>query len=142
MAEETTAGKIIPYRICEHIKDDGARCGGAVVRGECFCRFHVRVTDHQLSPGEPGYTLPVLETEQSIQIALQQMMAALLSGKLSERKAAVMLSGIKAAAALVRQAQASTPKQDLLKEIALELNARMPVQPAAASFVEDDWKQA
>ena len=111
------------YKICEHIKDDGVRCGGPALRGQPFCRFHVRLTEPGVSPGEDGYTLPLLETAQSVQIALQQMMTALLSGKLSERKAAVMLSGIKAAAALIKQAQANTPKQDLLNEIASELHS-------------------
>ena len=131
----------LPYKTCEHIKDDGVRCGGPALRGQPFCRFHVRLTEPGASPGEDGYTLPLLETEQSVQIALQQMMSALLSGKLSERKAAVMLSGIKAAAALIRQAQSNTPKQDLLNEIASELCTRVPVRPAVGDPAKNDWRR-
>ena len=121
------ASSTTPYKICEHIMDNGVRCGGAALRGQPFCRFPVRLTEPGVSPGEDGYQLPLLETEQSVQIALQQMMTALLSGKLSERKAGVMLSGIKTAAALIKQAQASSPKQDLLHEIASELHTRIPM---------------
>jgi hypothetical protein len=126
--ETSSTANNIPYKICEHVKDNGIRCGSPAVSGERHCHFHRRTSDAISSPGDPGYTLPVLETEQSVQIALQQMMAALLSGKLSERKAGVMLAGIKTAAALIRQAQAHTPKQDLLNEIADELRARLPVR--------------
>ena len=131
-----------PYKICQHIKDDGVRCGGSALRGQPFCRFHVRLTEPGAAPGEDGYALPLLETAQSVQIALQQMMSALLSGKLSERKAAVMLSGIKAAAALIKQAQLNTPKQDLLNEIASELRMRMPVRPATAPEPHDLAQEA
>ncbi len=97
-------------RICEHIKDDGFRCKAPAIHGEIYCRFHVRVRTH-VSPEDALYELPVLETEQSVQIALQHMMGALLRGKLSERKAAVMLSSIKTAANLLRQANQKSSKK-------------------------------
>ncbi len=125
-AAVSDANSNLPYKICEQIKDDGIQCGAPALRGQPFCRFHIRLTEPGASPGEPGYVLPVLETEQSVQIALQQMISAVLSGKLSERKAAIMLAGIKAAAALIKQVQANTPKQDLLREIASELSTRIP----------------
>lgn len=141
MREEMRASENVPYKICGHIKDDGVRCGGSAMRGEPYCRFHVRLTEPGVSPGEPGYVLPVLETERSVQIALQQMMSALLSGKLSERKAAVMLSGIKAAAALIRQAEANAPKQDLLNDGASELGTRLPVRSVPGPAIENERKK-
>jgi len=122
---ESTSNKAC--RICEHIKDNGIRCGSPALAGERLCHFHIRIYDVQTSPEDPNYNLPVLETEQSVQIALQQMMRGLLSGKLSEKKSKVMLSGIKAAAALIRQAKNNVPREDLLNEIASELRARMPI---------------
>jgi hypothetical protein len=113
-------------RICEHIKDDGVRCGGPALSGEIYCRFHVQVRTH-VSPEDSLYELPVLETEKSVQIALQHMTRALLAGKLSERKAAVMMSAIKTAAALIRQTNANAPKEALLNEIAAELRGRLAV---------------
>lgn len=116
----------LPYKLCEHIKDDGVQCGAPALSEERYCRFHIRTSD-LVTPGDPGYVMPILETEQSVQIALQQFMTAVISGKLSERRAAVMLSGIKAAAQLIRQANANTPKQDLLNEIALEIRTRLSI---------------
>ena len=117
----------LPYNTCVHVKDNGVRCGSPALSGERYCHFHFRTSDHSIAPGDPGYVMPVLETEQSVQIALQQLLTAVLSGKLSERRAAVMLSGIKAATQLIRQANANTPKQDLLSEIASELRSRLPL---------------
>jgi len=140
------------FRICEHIKDNGAQCGAPALVGERYCRFHFRVTSDSTSPGDPGYTLPLLETEQSVQIALQKTMAAVISGKLSERKAAILLSGIKAAALLIRQANMNTPKDDLMRELVGEIRERMPVrtnivtvekrEPAAAGDDSSNEHQA
>lgn len=127
-SEEKSAN--LPYPICTHIKDDGIRCGTPALKGQNYCKFHIRMHDDRASLDDPSYTLPILETEQSVQIALQQMMAGVLSGKLSERKAAIMLSGIKAAASLIRQARDNKPKGDLLREIASEITTRSLLGPA------------
>ena len=129
--------ELLPYKVCEHVKDNGVRCGSPALAGERLCHFHLRVYDVQTSPADPSYDLPILETEQSVQVALQQMMRALLTGKLSERKAAVMLAGIKAASALIRQAKDNVPREDLLNEIASELRARMPVAGKPPQSVAD-----
>ncbi len=67
------------------------------------------------------YELPILETEQSVQIALQHVTRGILSGKLSERKAKVVMSAIKTAAQLIRQANSNKSKEELLHEIAHQL---------------------
>ena len=133
MDEQATRGNL-PYKVCEQIKDDGARCGAPALSGERLCRFHIRVSGDRPTPGDPGYTLPLLETVKSVQIALQEMMRAVIDGKLSERKAAIMLSGIKSAAALIRHSDLSTPKRDLLAEIASEVYARLPKASGAAEL--------
>jgi len=107
------------WRTCEHIKDNDARCNQPALKGEIYCRFHVRVRSH-VSPEDALYELPVLETHESVQIALQHMMGALLRGKLSERKAAVMLSSIKTAANLLRQPNQKSQKKPAGSEKAVE----------------------
>jgi hypothetical protein len=111
-------------KLCEHIKDDGIRCGQPALQGDIYCRFHVRVRS-TVSLADQMYELPILETEQSVQIALQHMMRDLLSGKLSEKKAQVMMTGINTAAKLLRQQNQSTPKEALLQEIATEIRGRV-----------------
>ncbi len=93
----------LPYKTCEHIKDDGVTCGSPAKHDARFCHFHTRLHDNKVAPSDPAYDFPILETEQSIQIAIMQMMRGVLKGRITERKAAIMLSGIKAAAALLRQ---------------------------------------
>jgi len=126
MSDENFAGytEMKGCKVCEHIKDDGVRCAGAALAGEIYCRFHIRVRT-TVPPEDAAYELPVLETHQSVQIALQHMMRSLLAGKLSEKKAKVMMTGINTAAKLLRQASANAPKEALLQEIAAELRDRV-----------------
>ncbi len=114
-------------KICEHIKDNGIRCGAPALQGEIYCRFHVRVRT-TVSPVDQMYELPILETEESVQIALQHMMRGLLSGKLNEKKAQVMMTGINTAAKLLRQQNQNAPREALLNEIAAELRGRVPLR--------------
>ena len=111
------------YRVCEHIKDNGIRCGQPAVSGEVHCRLHLRART-TMSPTDAMYELPVLETDQSVQLALQQLTRAVLSGKLSERKAAVLLAAIKTAANMVRQRNDNRSRDELLNELAAELRER------------------
>ena len=106
--------------ICEHTKDDGVRCGGFALSGERFCRFHQKLQNNKIAPSDPAYDFPVLETEQSIQIAIMQMMRGVLKGRISERKAAIMLSGIKAAAGILRHSRQVKPQESAIDEIASE----------------------
>ena len=124
----------VPCKLCEQIKDNGIRCGAPALRGERYCRFHVRMHDQSVEVEDPNYDLPVLETEQSVQIALQQMMRGLLSGKLSEKKGKLMLAGIKTAAVLIRQASGGKSKEELLNEIATDIRGRIATQADAASL--------
>jgi hypothetical protein len=128
------------YKLCEHIKDNGVRCGAPALSGDIYCRFHVRVRT-TVSPADQMYELPILETEQSVQIALQHMMRGLLSGNLSEKKAKVMMTGINTAAKLLRQQNQNAPREALLEEIATEIRGRVaskrkPVQSADSDLNE------
>lgn len=121
-------------KVCDHVKDNGVVCNQPAISGERYCRFHVRVRT-TTSPEDQMYELPILETEQSVQIALQHVTRGILSGNLSERKAKVVMSAIKAAAQLIRQANSNRTKEDLLHEIAHELRGRAashkPAEPEA-----------
>jgi len=109
--------------ICEHIKDDGVQCGGFAISGDRYCRFHQKIQSDKVAPSDLAYDFPVLETEQSIQIAIMQMMRGVLKGRITERKAAIMLSGIKAAAAILRRSREVTPRENLMNELASELKS-------------------
>ena len=117
----------LPYKICEHIKDNGFRCGAPALIGDIYCRYHVKVRT-TISPEDAMYELPILETEQSVQIALQHLMRGLLSGKLSEKKAKVMMTGINTAAKLLRQQNQNAPREALLEEIATEICGRVEAE--------------
>jgi len=123
MSETAVLSTNLSCKICDHIKDNGVACTQPALTGERYCRFHLRVRT-TVSPEDQMYELPILETEQSVQIALQHVTRGILSGKLSERKAKVVMSAIKTAAQLIRQANSNKSKEDLLHEIAHELRGR------------------
>jgi hypothetical protein len=113
----------LPYELCGHVKDNGICCGSPALAGQRFCYFHFRIRRDVMSPANPIYDLPVLDNEQSLQVAIMELMRGLLNGEISERKAAVMLSAIKTAGSILRQVD--KPKEALLKEIASDLRGRL-----------------
>ena len=131
MSEETENSKPVLYKLCEHIKDNNVHCGQPALNSERYCRFHLRVRT-TVSPEDQMYELPILETEQSVQIALQHVTRGILSGRLSERKAKVVMSAIKTAAQLIRQANCNRQKEELLQEIAVELRGRRAAEAEPA----------
>jgi hypothetical protein len=121
----------LPYELCEHIKDNGVRCGSPALSGEHYCHFHSRARREVMSAANPSYNLPILDSEQSLQVAIMELMRGLLNGDLGERKAAVMLSAIKAAGSILRHNE--KPREALLQEIASELRGRLSANPPQPS---------
>src|ERR1019366_3422155 len=72
-------------RTCKHVKANGEFCGSPALRGREYCYFHLTVlgrrlrTQKHIMKGENHYLqLPTLEDANSIQMALMQVMEALL----------------------------------------------------------------
>ena len=63
--------------ICEHIKDNGRRCGTPAIRGRHFCYYHSRA--HTPSPGigARNYRPTLPETIESLQLIIRQVTEAL-----------------------------------------------------------------
>ena len=83
---------------CLHVKINGVRCGSPAMRGEPFCYFHQRIHN---GPLEDGF--PALEDANAIQIAIMQVLEALMANRLDIRKAGMLLYGLQTAAANIRR---------------------------------------
>lgn len=95
---------------CEHILDTGIRCGSPAMREHDFCYYHRRAHAKVL-PGDTAYVLPVLETEEAIQLAVTHILRSVLKGKLDRREAATLFQGIR-----IAQATLKNVKHDLINE--------------------------
>ena len=90
----------IQYLQCRHIKTNGLRCKSPVLGGTPFCYFHTRLQRPEssgLNPLMEDFKLPLLEDRSSIQLALTQILGALLSTRIDARRAGLCLYGLQIA---------------------------------------------
>ena len=100
------------FQECRHILPSGSRCHAAALRAMPYCYFHA--TPHRLAnsknrPAKEPLHFPVLEDAGAIQIAITQVVDALGSSRIDLRHAALLLSAIRVAAALIPRPSAEHP---------------------------------
>ena len=93
-------------RTCEHIKSNGEFCGSPPLRGRPYCYFHLTLAGSRLRNIKHlekfefyPLELPVLEDGNSIQLAIMQVMDALIHGRISTRISGKLLYGLQLASA-------------------------------------------
>ncbi len=91
-------------RTCEHIKSNGEFCGSPALRGRAYCYFHLTWVGRRLRTQKqvmkmecPPPELPALEDANSIQLALMQVMDALIHGRISTKISGQLLYGLQIA---------------------------------------------
>ena len=99
--ETVIPGPKIPA-ICEHIKDNGLRCGSPALRGRHFCYFHSRAHLPTGRFGHRNYRAAVPETTESLMIAAAHVMQALATGDAPPKLANSMLYGLNLSKNLLR----------------------------------------
>jgi hypothetical protein len=85
---------------CRHIKPNGAKCGSPALQDKPYCYFHTRL--HRFTAEPPigvmdNFRLPVLEDRSAIQIAIAQVLDALCSCRIDNRRAGIMLYALQIA---------------------------------------------
>lgn len=108
-------------RQCEHIKANGEFCGSPALRGRNYCYFHLTHIGRRLRT-ERAYEkfsaasaaasaadaanvpleMPPLEDANSVQIALMQVMDAILHNRLDSKRAGLLLYGLQTASSNLR----------------------------------------
>lgn len=102
-------------RICEHIKDDGVRCGSPALRGHQLCFFHDREYRRHRIPANAGCKIvPVLKNERDIRIATTNVLRALRDGLLAPADLKAFLYGLQVARSTlsVHQGRNRRPKRE------------------------------
>ena len=88
------------YQECRHIKPNGLRCESPALRGTPFCYFHTRLHRPVSSGQNPildDVKIPFLQDKSSLQIALTDVLGALLSSRLDTQRARLCLYGLQIA---------------------------------------------
>jgi hypothetical protein len=87
------------YQLCRHIKTNGQRCQSPALGGMAYCYFHARV--HTMAKAKSSnwddINLPLLENSASIQVAISQIVAGLLSSRLDARRTGLLLYALQIA---------------------------------------------
>ena len=87
---------------CHHVKTNGAICQAVALRNDRFCYFHRAARERQQRllrnyRSELPFVLPVLEDRESIQMAIHEVMNALLIGRIDTKKAGLLLYALQIA---------------------------------------------
>jgi hypothetical protein len=109
---------------CQHIKVDGIRCGSPAMEGSRGCYFH-----NSMKRRFKEFNLPPLEDANSIQVAVMEIMRALISDRIDRAKAATLLYALQIAHANLRNISLSRgegeedPNQSLASLLKQELTS-------------------
>ena len=106
---KTESKPIVP--ICQHIKDNGLRCGTPALNGRHFCYYHCRAHFPGARILTRKYRAPIPETVASLQVALAHTMQALTSGDMTPKQANSALWSIQLGMNLLRQSSALTKSE-------------------------------
>ena len=87
---------VLPYPVCKHIFPSGKRCHSPALRGKILCYYHARnrtlVDNNRYRQRSVG--IPPLDDRADIQIAINEVAAAVMADKISDKKAAKLLYAI------------------------------------------------
>ena len=102
----------IVIKTCDHVKENGRCCGSPAVTDRDYCHFHLTIRGRRLKMARARargercrVELPPLEDLYAVQVGIQQVLDALLSGQLDRHLGGVVLYGLQQAASNVRLPQ-------------------------------------
>jgi hypothetical protein len=139
------------YRLCRHLKTNGVQCQSPALRDTNFCYFHGAMS-RQRRKSDP-FLLPALEDANAVQIAVQEVIEALLEKRIDNKRAGLLLYALQIASANLKRVnfEPYTLRDRAIREhdrryyAELEkqsaADARKPVQPASPQGV-GELKQA
>ena len=102
--EPITGGLMSSMRQCQHVKPSGIFCGSPALRGHSYCYYHheqgarERRRRRYTSPDQDlGLDFGALDTPESIQINIAEVMYALIDKRIDQRTARTLLYALQLA---------------------------------------------
>ncbi|ABF40119.1 hypothetical protein Acid345_1116 [Candidatus Koribacter versatilis Ellin345] len=119
---------------CIHIKADGTTCSAIALRDEDFCYFHVASRDRVrrqrvAAERKLPLQLPVLEDRATVQLAIGDVLNALLCDRIDPRRAALVLYGLQTAAGNIGSLHFTEGNGESFFEYTPEFDAGLPELP-------------
>jgi hypothetical protein len=109
---------------CTHIKVNGIRCDSPALRNEVFCYFHQRMIRGVRTPPQSRlHPIAMLESQESIQAALMEIVNALVRNQIDVARARLILRALSIAARHAAKTRFDCCQSDMVKEV--------PAYPAA-----------
>jgi hypothetical protein len=95
----------MPYKYCQHVRENGTFCASGAVKGRAYCYFHLRTRARHLAMAQAQSQqkawrpeLPPLEDMHAVQVALMQVLDALTAEAIDPHRAGLILYGLQQAA--------------------------------------------
>jgi hypothetical protein len=89
---------------CQHIKVNGTQCGSPALRRNRFCYFHkqwhgqrILINSRRARQARASIDMPVLEDANSVQVSVMQVMRLILSGRIDNKTAGLLLYALQTA---------------------------------------------
>jgi hypothetical protein len=99
----------MPYRTCDHLKEDGLYCSSPALANQRYCYFHLNARARRVQAAQAKLKcrpfhlqMPFLDNQQSVLAGIQQVLDALAAGQISARQASVYLYGLQMASAQLK----------------------------------------
>src|SRR5205085_410060 len=89
------------YRLCQHVKTNGVQCKSPALRGHDWCYFHGAI-NRPRRQSDP-FVLPALEDANAIQLAVQEVIEALLGKRIDNKRAGLLLYALQIASANLKR---------------------------------------
>ena len=90
--------------LCQHLKNDGVRCGSPALRGKPFCFTHNRVHNGtQIAANHSCHVLPMLKSQRDIRVAATTILRDLRDGRIDYELARLMASTLRLANSTLKQ---------------------------------------
>jgi hypothetical protein len=106
-----TPGALTMYHECRHILPSGKRCHSPALHGQAYCYYHNNLRRCSRPLVGDNFTLPSIEDNRGIQIALTQVLTALNSPYMDTRRAGLMLYGLQIATQLANRTSDLEPDE-------------------------------
>jgi hypothetical protein len=96
----------MPYRTCDHLKEDGVYCSSPALRDQRYCNFHLNARARRVQAAHarlhgqarPRFQMPVLDNMHAVQAGIQQVVDAIADDRIDSR-AGLLLYALQQAAA-------------------------------------------
>jgi hypothetical protein len=107
--------------LCNHVKANGTCCDSPALKDESYCFFHKSVRERtkrlrRAARLKLPLQLPVLEDGETIQLAIGDVLNALLAGQIDHKTAGLLLYGLQTAAGNAKDLHFETFRSDRVYE--------------------------